>query len=87
MHRPTRVIELFFSLQTAQKLSLKETCDWVMEHMPSIFCLNGKSLMPSTVCIQKKLMEREKTAPHSETTQKRGPKPGSQCGVVPQGSL
>ena len=58
LHRPTWVKELFFSLQTAQKLSLKETCDWVMEHMPSVFCPNGKPLMPSAVCTWKKQMIR-----------------------------
>ena len=87
LHRPTWVKELFFSLQTAQKLSLNETCDWVMQHMPSVFCPNGKPLMPSTVCTWKKQMEREDNAPHtSEPPQKKkhGPKPSGECGVVPK---
>ena len=60
LHRPTWVKELFFSLQTAQKVSLNETCDWVMEHMPSVFCPNGKPLMPSTVCIWKSRWKERK---------------------------
>ena len=96
LHRPTWVKELFFSLQTAQKLFLNETCpvgyaahaQWVMQHMPSVFCPNGKPLMPSTVCTWKKQMEREDNAPHtsepSQNLKKRGPKPSGECGVVPK---
>ena len=77
---------LFFSLTNCSKVILKRNVTgWVMEHMPSVLCPNGKPLMPSTVCTWKKQMEREDNAPHtSEPPQKKkhGPKPSGEGGVV-----
>ena len=64
-----------FSLQSSQKLSDKDMCDWVKNHMSDVFC----HPQTTTVSTWKKLIEKEKNAPKVQepeaiTGKKRGPR-------------
>ena len=88
LHRPRWARKLFFSLQSSQKLSDKDMCDWVKIHMSDVFCPDGNILGPTTVSTWKKQIQKEANTPKLQepeaiTGKKRGPKPKGPCGQVP----
>ena len=81
LHRPAWVKELFFSLQASLKLSIKDTCGWVMENTLSkwkttdlFHCLH----------MEKQLEKKENHQIPDATGKKRGPKPSRPCGEIQQ---
>ena len=81
LHRPAWMKELFFSLQASLKLSIKDTCGWVMENTLSkwkttdlFHCLH----------MEKQLEKKENHQIPDATGKKRGPKPSRPCGEIQQ---